>query len=85
MILASVDVYSFLRTDEAEQPAATSLPRTTRRKPREEGRFNLPNGRRLGFAEYGDPSGTVVLWFHSTPGGRRQFPLLGRRAAEKLG
>jgi pimeloyl-ACP methyl ester carboxylesterase len=27
----------------------------------------------------------VVLWFHGTPGGRRQFPVLGRRAAEKLG
>ncbi|MBV9090605.1 MAG: alpha/beta hydrolase [Mycobacteriaceae bacterium] len=54
-------------------------------KPRAEGRFYLPNGRRLGYAEYGDPSGAVVLWFHGTPGGRRQFPLLGRRAAEKLG
>src|SRR3974390_1699242 len=54
-------------------------------KPRAEGRFYLPNGRRLGFAEYGDPSGAVVLWCHGTPGGRRQFPLLGRRAAEKLG
>jgi pimeloyl-ACP methyl ester carboxylesterase len=54
-------------------------------KPRAEGRLYLPNGRRLGYAEYGDPSGKVVLWFHGTPGGRRQFPLLGRRAAEKLG
>jgi pimeloyl-ACP methyl ester carboxylesterase len=27
----------------------------------------------------------VVLWCHGTPGARRQFPLLGRRAAEKLG
>ncbi len=54
-------------------------------KPRAEGRFHLANGRRLGYAEYGDPSGAVVLWFHGTPGGRRQFPLLGRRAAEKLG
>ena len=54
-------------------------------KPRADGRFYLPNGRRLGFAEYGDPSGAVVLWFHGTPGARRQFPLLGRRAAEKLG
>jgi pimeloyl-ACP methyl ester carboxylesterase len=26
-----------------------------------------------------------VLWFHGTPGGRRQFPLVGRRAAEGLG
>ncbi len=54
-------------------------------KPRAEGRFYLPNGRRLGYAEFGDPSGAVVLWFHGTPGARRQFPLLGRRAAMKLG
>ena len=39
----------------------------------------------MGYAEFGDPSGSVVLWFHGTPGGRRQFPLVGRRAAEKLG
>lgn len=54
-------------------------------KPRAEGRFYLPNGRRLGFAEYGDPAGEVVLWFHGTPGGRRQFPMVGRRTAESLG
>jgi pimeloyl-ACP methyl ester carboxylesterase len=53
--------------------------------PRAEGRFFLSGGRRLGYAEFGDPSGSVVLWFHGTPGGRRQFPLVGRRAAEKLG
>lgn len=53
-------------------------------KPRAEGRFYLPGGRRLGFAEFGAPSGDPVLWFHGTPGGRRQFPLLGRRAADKL-
>ena len=54
-------------------------------KPRAEGRFYLPTGRRIGFAEFGDPSGMTVLWCHGTPGGRRQFPMLGRRAAEKLG
>jgi pimeloyl-ACP methyl ester carboxylesterase len=54
-------------------------------KPRVEGRFHLADGRRLGYAEFGDPAGPVVLWFHSTLGARRQFPMLGRRAAERLG
>ncbi len=54
-------------------------------KPRAEGRFYLRGGRCLGYAEFGDPNGAVVLWFHGTPGGRRQFPLVGRRAAEGLG
>jgi pimeloyl-ACP methyl ester carboxylesterase len=53
--------------------------------PRAEGRFHLPDGRRLGYAEFGDPAGDVVLWFHGSPGGRRQLPLIGRRAAESLG
>ena len=54
-------------------------------KPRAEGRFHLPDGRRIGYAEFGDPAGAVVLWFHGTPGARRQFPLVGRRAATRLG
>jgi pimeloyl-ACP methyl ester carboxylesterase len=41
--------------------------------------------RSLGIAHFGDPDGRVVLWFHGTPGGRRQFPLVGRRAAIELG
>ncbi|ADT97376.1 MULTISPECIES: alpha/beta fold hydrolase [Mycolicibacterium] len=53
--------------------------------PRAEGTFFLPDGRRLGYAEFGDPTGDVVLWFHGTPGGRRQLPIVGRRAAERLG
>lgn len=53
--------------------------------PRAEGTVFLPSGRRLGYAEFGDPTGPVVLWFHGTPGGRRQLPIVGRRAAEKLG
>jgi pimeloyl-ACP methyl ester carboxylesterase len=50
-----------------------------------EGAIVLADGRRLGFAEYGDPTGPLVLWFHGTPGARRQVPLIGRRAAAKLG
>ncbi len=47
----------------------------------------MPVGKRrvLGFAEFGDPDGRLVLWHHGTPGARRQIPLAGRRAAERLG
>jgi pimeloyl-ACP methyl ester carboxylesterase len=41
--------------------------------------------RRLGIAEYGDLDGPLVLWFHGTPGARRQFPPVGREAAIALG
>src|ERR1700761_6590897 len=54
-------------------------------KPRAEGQFLLADGRRLGYAEFGDPDGPVVLWFHGTLGARRQFLAKGRRAAETLG
>src|ERR1700739_1390811 len=54
-------------------------------KPAMEGRFRLSDGRGLGYAEFGEPAGPVVLWFHGTLGARRQFPALGRRAAEALG
>ncbi|MGH8986833.1 MAG: alpha/beta fold hydrolase [Acidimicrobiia bacterium] len=53
--------------------------------PRLEGTIPLPDGRRLGFAEYGDPNGPLVLWFHGTPGARRQVPPLARGAAAELG
>ena len=35
--------------------------------------LRLSSGRRLGFAEYGDPSGTPVIAFHGLPGSRRQW------------
>ncbi len=41
--------------------------------------------RRLGVASFGDPDGRLVLWFHGTPGGRRQVPPVGRAAAKALG
>jgi pimeloyl-ACP methyl ester carboxylesterase len=53
--------------------------------PRIERILRLPDGRQLGYAEFGDPGGALVLWFHGTPGARRQFPPVGRRAAEALG
>jgi pimeloyl-ACP methyl ester carboxylesterase len=44
----------------------------------------LPDGRRLGYAEYGDPSGVAVFGFHGTPGSRLMFRL-AHQAALKLG
>ena len=34
--------------------------------------IELPNGRYLGFADYGDPNGIPVFCFHGTPGSRLQ-------------
>ena len=51
--------------------------------PRVEGFVALPDGRRLGFAEFGPATGRPVLWFHGTPGARRQLAPVVREAAEK--
>ena len=34
--------------------------------------FRLPDGRALGYTEYGDPGGTPVFFFHGSPGSRLQ-------------
>lgn len=41
--------------------------------------------RRLSFAEFGVPDGRTVLWFHGTPGSRRQIPTAARRLALSQG
>lgn len=38
--------------------------------PRSQRTLRLPDGRRLGYADLGDPDGTPVLYFHGTPGSR---------------
>ena len=35
--------------------------------------IRLPDGRHLGYAEYGDPEGVPLLFFHGTPGSRLQL------------
>jgi pimeloyl-ACP methyl ester carboxylesterase len=50
-----------------------------------EGTVTVQDGRRLGFAEFGDPHGRAVLWMHGTPGARRQIPQAARLAAAELG
>jgi len=42
-----------------------------------------PNGRRLAYAEYGDPDGVPVLFFHGTPGSRLLGALYDRPARER--
>lgn len=53
--------------------------------PRVEGTLKLDGGRRLGFAEFGPPTGRTVFWFHGTPGARRQIPAEARAYAEREG
>jgi pimeloyl-ACP methyl ester carboxylesterase len=49
--------------------------------PRLEGTVMLSSGRRVGFAEFGEPRGRAALWLHGTPGARRQIPEPARLAA----
>jgi pimeloyl-ACP methyl ester carboxylesterase len=53
--------------------------------PRYEGTVVVDGQRRLGFAEFGVEHGPLVLWFHGTPGARRQVAPVGREAATALG
>ncbi|TNF33210.1 MAG: alpha/beta hydrolase [Gammaproteobacteria bacterium] len=50
-----------------------------------EGTVAVGVNRHLGYAEFGDPDGKAVLWFHGTPGSRRQVPLETRRWAGEQG
>lgn len=42
--------------------------------------FKLPNGLRLGYAEYGDPRGEVAFYFHGWPSSRLQGCLFDQAA-----
>jgi pimeloyl-ACP methyl ester carboxylesterase len=54
-------------------------------RPALEGSVAVRDGRRLSFAEYGSPRGPALMWFHGTPGSRRQIPLDAREYAAELG
>jgi pimeloyl-ACP methyl ester carboxylesterase len=54
-------------------------------RPPLEGTIAVRGGRRLGFAEFGDPHGAAVVWMHGTPGARRQIPVEARALAELQG
>jgi pimeloyl-ACP methyl ester carboxylesterase len=53
---------------------ATAAPFPDALRPNKESLVPLDGGRSLGYAEYGDPEGDPVLWFHGTPGARKQIP-----------
>jgi pimeloyl-ACP methyl ester carboxylesterase len=53
--------------------------------PRIEGTIRLPRRRRLGYAEFGPASGKPLLWFHGTPGARRQIAPQARELAHERG
>jgi pimeloyl-ACP methyl ester carboxylesterase len=52
-------------------------------RPRLEGNIAVGDGRRIGFAEFGDPQGRAIFWLHGTPGARRQIPMEARIYAEQ--
>jgi pimeloyl-ACP methyl ester carboxylesterase len=45
--------------------------------------LTLPDGRRIGCAEYGDPLGLPVLALHGTPGSRLMFALADKEARDR--
>ncbi|MGH9084951.1 MAG: alpha/beta fold hydrolase [Acidimicrobiales bacterium] len=52
--------------------------------PRYEGRVAVRDDRYLGIAEFGPPSSEqTIVWFHGTPGARRQVPEAARRIARE--
>jgi len=54
--------------------------------PRYEGRVPVRDGRVLGISEFGHPTAVQnVVWFHGTPGARRQVPEDARRIADERG
>jgi pimeloyl-ACP methyl ester carboxylesterase len=53
--------------------------------PRFEGTVRLHRRRRLGYAEFGPASGRPLLWFHGTPGARRQIAPQARELADERG
>src|SRR5207253_2336883 len=58
---------------------------TTITAARHEGTIRVRQGRQMGIAEFGPPDGQAVIWFHGTPGARRQIPEEARLIAAAEG
>ena len=53
--------------------------------PRRWGETEVDSGRVLGWAEYGQPDGDPLLWYHGTPGARTQLPPVAHETALQRG
>jgi pimeloyl-ACP methyl ester carboxylesterase len=51
--------------------------------PRFEGSIRIERDRQLGYAEFGPVTGRPLIWFHGTPGARRQISPEARVAADQ--
>ena len=54
----------------------------TVKESKEDNVLRLTDGRRLGYAEYGDPDGWPLMFFHGTPGSRVMARFAASRARE---
>ena len=71
---------------DTSDPRKESVPSTPAlAEPRFEGSIRLRDGRDLGFAEYGPVTGRAMLWFHGSPGARRQIAPEARALAHERG
>ena len=70
----------------ALRPSSRRIVAMTITPPRYEGRVRVREGRILGVAEFGPARAEQsVVWFHGTPGARRQVPEPARRMADERG
>src|SRR5690554_337385 len=71
--------------EEEKMNESATLTRRVRLKPAnsEDRAVRLPDGRRVSYAEYGDPEGYPVLALHGTPGSRFKFRPADGLAAER--
>jgi pimeloyl-ACP methyl ester carboxylesterase len=60
--------------DAAQEQLEMAAGRVGPPEPRSLGETEVADGRVLGWASFGHPDGDPVLWFHGTPGARRQIP-----------
>ena len=73
----------------SRKPSPTSLNQTHAKQPcrfdlttATSAKLLLPDGRYLGYAEYGSPTGTPVIFLHGAPGSRLEAAHLNRPARE---